>query len=369
MGAVLLQKKEDRKKHPIAYYSKTLSAAEQNYNVYNLKLLAIVNALDHWRLYLTGSPHKIIIYSDHQNLLYWKEPHKISRRVAREVLMLSEYNFEICHIKGTANQQADALSRGPDYGQGQNDNQDVTVLPKQIFIRATEVLSDYIEQNEDMLKSWVNPHQLKMHQSIWYKDGQRVVTGNTEAKRHLIQSHHDPPIYRHPGISKTIQLTERLYWWPQMQADIMEYVKGCADCQRHKVSTRPTKAPLQPKYPKTEALPFKTIALNFIVKLPVSQGFNSILTITDQGCTKAAIFIPCNEEITAEEMAALYIKHVFAHFGLPTKVISDRDPHFMSKFMQAACKVTGIKHAPSMAYHPRTDGQSERSNQWLETAI
>jgi hypothetical protein len=154
-----------------------------------------------------------------------------------------------------------------------------------------------------------------------------------------------------------------------MRQDIMEYVKGCAECQRHKVNTRPTKAPLQPIYPKPEAMPFETIALDFIVKLPISQGFNSILTITDQGCTKAAIFIPCNEDITAEEMAALYIKHVFTHFGLPTKIISDRDPRFMSKFMQSACKVTGIKHAPSTAYHPRTDGQSERSNQWLETAI
>jgi hypothetical protein len=64
----------------------------------------------------------------------------------------------------------------------------------------------------------------------------------------------------------------------------------------------PTKAPLQPIYPKLEAMPFETVALDFIVKLPVSQGFNSILTITDQGCTKAAIFIPCNEDITAEEM-------------------------------------------------------------------
>jgi hypothetical protein len=116
-------------------------------------------------------------------------------------------------------------------------------------------------------------------------------------------------------------------------------------------------------------MPFETVALDFIVKLPVSQGFDSILTITDQGCTKAAIFIPCNEDITAEETTALYIKHMFAHFGLPTKVISDRDPWFMSKFMQAACKVTGVKHAPSTAYHPWTDGQSEHSNQWLETAI
>jgi hypothetical protein len=68
-------------------------------------------------------------------------------------------------------------------------------------------------------------------------------------------------------------------------------------------------------------------------------------------------------------MATLYIKHMFAHFSLPTKVISNWDPHFMSKFMQAACKVTGVKHMPSTVYHPRTDRQLERSNQWLETAI
>jgi hypothetical protein len=211
------------------------------------------------------------------------------------------------------------------------------------------------------------PHDL--HARTFERVQRQVVTGNTEAKRFIIKSHHDSPVHGHPGISKTIQLTERLYWWPQMRNDVTDYVKGCADCQRHKVNTRPTKAPLQPIYPKLEAMPFETMALDFIIKLPVSQGFDSILTITDQGCTKAAIFIPCNEDITAEEMAALYIKHVFAHFGLPTKVISDRDPRFMSKFMQEACKVTGIKHVPSTAYHPRTDGQSERSNQWLETAI
>jgi hypothetical protein len=160
MGAVLLQKK-DGKKHPIAYYSKTLSAAEQNYNINDLKLLAIVNALDHWRPYLAGSPHKIIIYSDHQNLLYWKEPHKISRQVAREVLMLSEYNFEIRHIKGISNRRADALSQCPDYDQGQDDNQDVTVLPEQVFIREMEVLPDHTTQEEPILKPWIDPHQLK----------------------------------------------------------------------------------------------------------------------------------------------------------------------------------------------------------------
>jgi hypothetical protein len=182
MGAVLLQKKEDSKKHPIAYYLKTLSAAERNYDVYDLELLAIVNTLDHWRQYLAGSPHKIIIHSDHQNLLYWKEPHKISQRVAREVFMLSEYNFEICHIKGVANRQADALSRHPDYDQGQNDNQDIMVLPEQVFARAIEVLPDHMTQQESTLKPWIDPHQLKQHQGRWYKDRRQVVTGDIEAK-------------------------------------------------------------------------------------------------------------------------------------------------------------------------------------------
>jgi hypothetical protein len=232
-----------------------------------------------------------------------------------------------------------------------------------------EVLSNPLRQDEETLKPWIDPHQLKQHQGVWYKDGHTVITGNIQDKREVICVYHDSPVYSHPGISKTVQLTKRNHWWPGMKHDIAEYVRGCADCQRHKVNNRPTRAPLQPIYPKAKAMPFETVTLDFIVKLPVSQGFNSILTVTDQGCTKAAIFIPCNEDITAEEMAALYIKHVFSHFSLPTKVISDRDPWFMSKFMQAACKVTGVKHAPSTAYHPRTDGQSECSNQWLETAI
>ena len=111
-----------------------------------------------------------------------------------------------------------------------------------------------------------------------------------------------------------------------MKNDVMDYVKGCADCQHHKVNLQPTKAPLRPIYPKLEATLFDTVAINFITKLPESQGFNSILTVTNHNCTKAAIFIPCNEEINAEGTAALYIKHVFTHFGLPSKIISDRDP-------------------------------------------
>ena len=153
-----------------------------------------------------------------------------------------------------------------------------------------------------------------------------MVTGDIDEKRTLIKAKHDLPVHGHPGISKTVQIVERTHWWPQMKQDVIDYVKGCADCQRMKVNNRPTKAPLQPIYPRPEAMPFETVTLDFIVKLPVSSGYDSILTITDHDCTKASVFIPCNEEITAEGTAALYLKHVFVHYGLPAKMISDRDP-------------------------------------------
>ncbi len=123
---------------------------------------------------------------------------------------------------------------------------------------------------------------------------------------------------------------------------------------------------LVPITTNTEAEPFEVIAMDFIVKLPKSQGYDTILTITDHDCSKAAIFIPCNETITAEGVVDLIIKHVFPHYGFPRRVISDRDPRFMSRFMKHFYQKTGTKQNVSTAYHPQTDGQSERSNQWVE---
>jgi len=110
IGAVLLQRQDDGKRHPVGYYSATLNAAERNYDIYNLELLAIVKSLRNWRPLLAGSSHKIKVFSDHLNLQWWRDPQKISRQVAREVVELADYNIEIHHLKGTANGQADALS-------------------------------------------------------------------------------------------------------------------------------------------------------------------------------------------------------------------------------------------------------------------
>ena len=133
IGAVLMQKGDDDRRHLVGFYFTTLMPAERNYDIYNLKLLAIVKSLRHWHPLLAGSPHKIKVFSDHMNLQYWRDPQKISSRVAREVSELADYDIKIHHLKGSANGQADALSRRPDFDQGERDNEGVVVLPDALF--------------------------------------------------------------------------------------------------------------------------------------------------------------------------------------------------------------------------------------------
>ena len=111
LGGVLLQKQEDGKRHPIGYYSATLNEAQRNYDIYELELLVIAECLKHWRPYLAGSPHEILVHTDHANLMYWRQPQKISRHITRQVLEPEEYNIKLQHVQGRNNGRADALSR------------------------------------------------------------------------------------------------------------------------------------------------------------------------------------------------------------------------------------------------------------------
>ena len=109
--------------------------------------------------------------------------------------------------------------------------------------------------------------------------------------------------------------------------------------------------------------PFTQIAMDLITELPKSKGHDAILTIVNHGCSRGAIFLPCNTTITGPQIVQLYYKHVYPWFGLPTKVISDRDPRFTSHFGRSLAKELGIKWNLSTAIHPQTDGLTERKNQ------
>jgi hypothetical protein len=108
-----------------------------------------------------------------------------------------------------------------------------------------------------------------------------------------------------------------------MRAFVMQYVKGCMVCQSTKPNTVCAKPLLLPITTTQGMCPFQTIALDLITDLPPSQGNDSILTIVDHDCLKAAIFLPGTKEITAEGLVQLYAQHVFPHYGVPQKIISD----------------------------------------------
>jgi len=187
------------------------------------------------------------------------------------------------------------------------------------------------------IRKWTDAHQLKEFGGKWYKEGRLVITGDVEERRRIMKEFHDPPTARHPGIVRTKDLIARSYWWPKLQKDVEDYIKGCAQCQANKINTHTYKAPLYPITTSLETRLFQTVAMDFIMKLPLSDGCDTILTITDQGCTKMALFLPCSETITAEGVACLYLHHVFKHFGLPLKIVSDCDTLFTSKFTKELC--------------------------------
>jgi hypothetical protein len=109
--------------------------------------------------------------------------------------------------------------------------------------------------------------------------------------------------------------------------------------------------------------------MDFIVKLLNSRGYDLILTITDHDCTKAVILLPCKEEMGSLEIAKLYLERVFPYTGLPEQVISDRDTWFTLKIFREVCELLKVKQNMSSAYHPQTDGQSEKTNQHVEAAL
>jgi hypothetical protein len=187
-----------------------------------------------------------------------------------------------------------------------------------------------------------------------------------EVKQGILNLVHNHPIVGHLGCNKTLQQVQEKYYWPGMKEWITEYVKGCAICQQNKVLTHRKTMSVYRIPTEDNTCPFQQVARDLITRLPQIKDQDAILTIVDQGCSRAAVFLPCSMTIMGPGIVKLYHDHIFRWFSLPTKIISDRDPQFTSHFSKALTKKLGIKQNISMAFHPQTDGLSERKNQWVK---
>src|SRR6202167_6350786 len=278
-GAILSQKDSRGKSRAVGYHSKTFNDAERNYDIHDRELLAVVRGLDNWRHLLAGSAHPITILTDHKNLQYYRNPQRISRRVARYLPKLADYNFTLVHQPGTLN-KADALSRRPDFYNGSADNDNVTVLPCTLFINAITAssLDDRVHTHQlkhsELLAKWSLAHNLSLTDSFHWRGSQLVVVDDNSLRRGVISLYHDSITAGHPGISKTLWAIAQDYWWPGMKETVTNYIKGCATCQSRKNNPTNPKPPLFPITTNPLSNPFETIALDFITKLPLSNGYN-----------------------------------------------------------------------------------------------
>jgi len=179
----------------------------------------------------------------------------------------------------------------------------------------------------------------------------------------IIRLHYDMPIGGHGGQWKTAEMVTRNFWWPGVMREVKQYVEGCNTCQHNKNCTEQPAGKLMPNSIPDKA--WTHISADFIIKLPIVQGYNSILVVVDR-FTKMAHFMPTTEKTMAEGLARLFRDNMWWLHGLPESIISDRGPQFAAGLMREPNEMLGIKTKLSTVFHPQTDGQTERMNQELE---
>ena len=181
----------------------------------------------------------------------------------------------------------------------------------------------------------------------------------------LIQRIHDSLLTSHPGREVTAALMSRSYFWPGMLLDIRRFVRNCDVCGRNKAWRDKKQGFLKP-LPIPSRI-WSEISIDFVVDLPESEGCKNLLVITDR-LGKGVILEPC-DSMDAEAVSEIFIRRFYRQHGLPAAIVSDRGRQFVSILWKMICKVLGIERKLSTAYHPQTDGATERMNQTVETFL
>jgi hypothetical protein len=398
-AGVLSQKGGDGLIRPVAYFSKTLSPAECNYEIYDKELLAIIRCFEQWRAELQSVESPTSVLTDHKSLEYFMTTKKLNRRQARWAEFLAEFDFKIAYQPGKKNDKADSLTRRPgdrpvDESDDRNKHMHQTVLPvEKVDPHILQELNDTEEDSELSLFDRVKVANQEDRKSTAIRDAIRdrkksfdgmllkrfEVIENTlffkkklwvptdQLKLEIIREVHDKPASGHPGIRRTCKYLSKWYYWPQMKESVDRYIRNCHICRRSKATREKYSGLLNP-LPIPDR-PWTDVTMDFVTGLPKTKdGFNAILMVVDR-LTKMHHYVPCiaeEEGTTAEETARLLINHVWKLHGLPSTIISDRGPQFVSLVWKTVCKTLKINVKLSTAFHPETDGQSEIANQEME---
>jgi hypothetical protein len=373
VGAVLLQGGR-----PVAFESRKLTGAEYNYSTSEQELLAVVHALKVWRCYLEGV--KFTVVTDHHPNTYFSNLVNLSRRQARWSEFLQQFDFEWQYRPGRVN-VADPLSRLTDAVDCSDPSAVAVVGASGSITHATEgdpsspssVIPPLLQRIADGYHqdSWFsdesNTRPLTFHEGLWYKDGLIVVPSQEALKTEILHEAHDSVYAGHFGFHKTLKLITRHYWWPHIKQYVATYIKGCVSCQANKSAHSLPHGKLQP-LPIPDGK-WHTVTVDFVTHLPETAAGHTAICVFCDKLTKMVHLVPTHDQATAHQTAHMFLQHVWRLHGLPARVISDRGPQFDSALFRDIMQSLQVTQAMSSAYHPETDGQTERVNRVMQEVL
>lgn len=385
LGGVLMQGGK-----VVAYASRQLRIHEKNYPTHDLELAAVVFALKIWRHYLYGS--RFEVFSDHKGLQYLFDQKELNMRQRRWLELLKDYDFSLSYHPGKANVVADALSRKTLHVSAMmvkeleliEQFRDISlvceVTPRSVRLGMLKIHNEFLDvireaQKQDIKlvelavgigHSESKDYELDAQYVLRYR-GRICIPIDEEIKKRILEEGHKSRLSIHPGATKMYQDLKKLFWWPGMKRDIAQFVYACLTCQKSKVEHQKPAGLMQPlEIPEWK---WDSISMDFVTSLPSTvRGFDAIWVIVDR-LTKSAHFLPISITYPVAKLAEIYIKAIVKLHGVPLSIVSDRDPRFTSEFWKSLQEALGSKLRLSSAYHPQTDGQTERTIQSLEDLL
>jgi hypothetical protein len=388
-GAVLMQR-FDEGLRPIAFLSKRMKPAEQRYPVYEQELLAILNALRAWRHYLGG--RHFTVWTDHQSLQYVEASAMATPRQVRGATWVSEFDFSVKYTPGSKNVVADSLSRaGAGGAPAETDtsapattsgeaprlllNALTEMAPLPVRVRRAAASDENYQEMLERDREYLAEYKLAKAGGLLYRNvggangapAVLVVPESAALRTWMLGWAHDALEAGHRGGTRVYEWLASRVWWPKMRADAQAYCNGCEMCQRDKPCNRGRQGlPQSLDVPRRAG---EVICIDFIGPLTrTPDGSTSIMVVVDK-LTRYVMYIPLGDGATAQEVFGALDEHWLAVFGVPRVIVSDRDSRFTSKFWENLWAGLRTELRRSTAFHPQTDGQTERANRTLIEAL
>jgi hypothetical protein len=371
VGGVLSQLDESSNERPIAYFSRKLNKCQKNYSVTELECLAAILSIEKFREYVEGLEFTVI--TDHASLKWLMNQSDLHGRLARWALKLQGFNFKIEHRKGNLNIVPDALSR-----LFEDENLDsIEIQNSLVNLNSPLFTSDSYEQ----LKSHIRAKQdqlpdLKIDGNYIYKRTEFDTGYVSEESRwklwipeeltpEVIKAAHDPPIFAHGGIGRTLHVLKRNLYWPGMVKQVRKYILGCEVCKGTKAPNTTLRPPMGEQ--SVTERPFQKLYIDFLGPYPRSKSGNIGIFIVLDHFSKFPFLNPVKSMSTLPIIT--FLEHQIFHiFGILEKIVSDNGVQFKSQMFNSLVSKYGIKHVLT-AFHSPQANNSERVNRTVIKAI